>query len=45
MHSVELTEEEIKELIHALVFTEGESQELDDKVWHSVLNKLDYLVK
>lgn len=40
-HSVELTQEEILEIIHAMTFTEGEGQDGDPKVWGSIYEKLD----
>lgn len=41
MHLVELTEEEITAIIHAMTFTEGEGQDGDPKVWGSIYEKLD----
>lgn len=41
MHSVELTEEEIKEILHAMYFTENEGLNGDDEVWSSIYAKLD----
>lgn len=40
-HSVKLTKEEIKEIIHALDFTVGEGQELDNDVVFAIYQKLD----
>lgn len=41
MHSVELTQEEILAIIHAMTFTESEGQDGDPKVWGSIYEKLD----
>lgn len=40
MHSVELTEEEIQEIFHAMDFTAREGQDGDNKVCSSIYDKL-----
>lgn len=39
-HLVELTNEEIAEIVQAMTFTEKEGHDGDPKVWESILQKL-----
>lgn len=40
-HSVELTEEEIQEIFHAMDFTAGEGQDGDNEICSSIYDKLN----